>query len=206
MESRGATEVYGPTDETSPALLVRQTGIRAESTPMPLCRTNKTQFFDCLLGSMVFFSLELHKGYWYIPLAEGYKEMDIFACRFGIYPFQVMSFGHMNSQSMVRRMMDQILAGLYFTRVYFVFFVKFPGYADEHLRHLETVLELVHSYGMRLKVSNFHFVKERKDILGYIIESDSRVSLSPEKLVAVQGFETADDATVFRSFLGIAGS
>ena len=76
------------------------------------------EIFDDLEGSVVFSTLDLFSGYWQVRMANECKEFTTFVCRFGTFKFEVMPFGLMNAPSTFQRMMDVILAGLKFVRVY----------------------------------------------------------------------------------------
>ena len=64
------------------------------------------------LGSANFIStLDMTKGYWQIPLAEGSKDTTAFITLFGLYEFNVTPLGLHRALATFQRLMDQLLAG-----------------------------------------------------------------------------------------------
>lgn len=70
------------------------------------------------LRFMCFSTLDIFSGYWQARLSEACKEKKTIVCRFGIYLFEVMPFGLMDSPSTFQRMMNQVLTGRRFVCVY----------------------------------------------------------------------------------------
>lgn len=88
-------------------------------------------------------------------------EKTIFVCRFGTFLFDLIPFGLMNALSTFQRMMDQLLDGLSFVRVYLDDVVVFSKNIDENYEHLKIVLEPVASSNLNLNISKCFFVQSR---------------------------------------------
>ena len=64
-----------------------------------------------------------------------------------------MPLGLMNVPLTIHRMMDTIVRGLPFVRVYFDDDIVFPKNVEAHLIHLQKVFDVINEAGLRLKLS-----------------------------------------------------
>jgi hypothetical protein len=76
----------------------------------PLPRIDDT--LDHLHGARLFTSLDLHSGYWQVPVAARDRDKTGFVTRQGLFRFVRMPFGLANAPSTFQRMMDAVLRGL----------------------------------------------------------------------------------------------
>ena len=67
------------------------------------------EILDDKRGSSVFTAIDLFQGYWQIKMDKTCEEKAEFICRYGMFQFEVILFGLMNSQATFHRMMDRIL-------------------------------------------------------------------------------------------------
>lgn len=73
---------------------------------------------------------------------------------------------------------------------------------DEHLYHLDLVLDRLQKHGYTLKLSKSKFLHSEVPFLGYII-SASGYKPNPEKLKILLDFESPNNKRELRQFLGI---
>ncbi|GMF62797.1 unnamed protein product [Phytophthora fragariaefolia] len=76
----------------------------------PLPRIDDT--LDNLHGARRFTSLDLHAGYWQVPVAEKDRDKTGFITRKGLFRFVMMTFGLANAPGTFQRMMNAVLRGL----------------------------------------------------------------------------------------------
>ena len=67
--------------------------------------------------------------------------------------------------------MDQILTGLPFARCYIDDVIIFSSSPQEHVRHLQAVLERLRHWGLRLHHGKCKFFHDRLPYLGHMIIS-----------------------------------
>ena len=74
---------------------------------------------------------------------------------------------------------------------------------DEHMEHLERLLQRVTETGLKLKASKCQFLRREVTYLGHTISADG-VSCESGKVECVQNWPTPTTTTELRSFLGFA--
>ena len=79
-----------------------------KSYPLPQIEDS----LDILGGSTVFSTLDLASGYWQVEMSEEDKYKTAFASRYGLWEWNVMSFGLTNAPATFQRLMEWILTGL----------------------------------------------------------------------------------------------
>ena len=82
-----------------------------DSYPLPL----PDEVQDRLAGSKVFSTIDLHSGYWQLPVAPADREKTAFCpgLGMGLYQFCRMPFGLSGAPGSFQRLMDSILRGLH---------------------------------------------------------------------------------------------
>jgi len=166
--------------------------------PLPLV----DEIIEDLKGSTVFSTFDLFQGYWQIKMNEACKEMTTFICKFGTYQFEVMPFGLMNSQATFQRMMDRILLKVENVRCYVDDIVVFSATIQEHLIHLETVMELLKKHGLGVRLKKCYFMQPRIELLGHFVDA-AGVHTDYRKIVRVRDAEIPSTRKELRSFIGL---
>ena len=162
------------------------------------------EIFDDLEGSAYFTSLDLFSGYWQIRMAQQCKEMTTFVCCYGTYKFEVMPFGLMNAPSTLQRIMDTIVRGLPFVRVYLDDVFVFSKTLEEHLRHLQQVFDVIDEAGLKLNLSKCSLAQAEIKLLGHVVDKRGIV-VDPSKVEVIRNAPTPTTTTGLRSVLGLAG-
>ena len=98
-----------------------------------LSRLNKCKYFS---------SSDLHSGYYHISLTEEAKKKTAFVTADGKYQWNVVPFGLATAVSTFQYLMSKVLTGLNnFTFTYLDDVLVFSETYDDHLHHLNVVLE-----------------------------------------------------------------
>lgn len=162
--------------------------------------------FDRARGARIFSKLDLHSGFWQIPLDPASAAMTAFRTRFGHYEYTVLPMGLCNApgtfmhvmNSVFRKQLDRFL--LVFLDDIFVF----SSSEEEHLAHLREVLEVLRANRLYLKPSKCEWMESEVEFLGHRIGREG-LSVDPHKVDAVRQWPTPTSVTEVRSFLGLAG-
>lgn len=137
------------------------------------------------------------------------QEKTAFVTPQGLYKFLVMPFGLMNAPATFQRMMQKLLTGLNpadgpdFVSVYVNDVLIFSETLEEHIKHLQLVLDKLKGAGLKLKPAKCSFVREGVDYLGHVITSKG-LSPNPARIAAVQSFLTPTNIKELWQFLGLA--
>ncbi|KAA0038090.1 ty3-gypsy retroelement transposase [Cucumis melo var. makuwa] len=129
------------------------------------------ELFDELNGANMCSKIDLKTGYHQIRMNQKDVEKIAFCTHEGRYEFLVMSFGLTNASSTFQSLMNAVFKP-YMRRFVLVFFddilVCSKG-LEEHMQHLELVLEILRANELYANLAKCSFAQERVGYLGHII-------------------------------------
>ncbi|GFY18948.1 retrovirus-related Pol polyprotein from transposon 17.6 [Trichonephila clavipes] len=205
----------GPSKYTSPMILVETPGrdprpcidyrksnetTRTELYPIP----NIEQRVETVAAAKFITLIDLTKDYWQIPLSPRAQRIAAFATSFGVYRPLWMSFGQ-NAPYYFSKMMNEILSGCEkYVTPYLDDIAIFSEAWEEHLKHLQEILERLKKVNLTIKPSKCKFAQLEVQYLGHIVGRGKR-SPAELKIEAIQNFPIPTTKTQIRSFLGLAG-
>ena len=176
-----------------------------DSFPLPRI----DDLLDQLGKSTCFSTIDLASGFWQIRLDPSSQKKTAFVVPQGLYKFRVMPFGLTNAPGVFQRLMQRVLAGLNppdgpdFVSVYLDDVLVFSRSLQEHLEHLQAVIERLVKAGLKLKPAKCHFVRKELEYLGHVITRDG-LKTNPRLVQAVQEFPPPKDVHGVCRFLGLA--
>ncbi|KAJ8752156.1 hypothetical protein K2173_003764 [Erythroxylum novogranatense] len=173
---------------SSPVLLVKKfDGSSRFCFPIPII----DELLDELHGSMYYTKLDLRSGYHQIRVKEEDIHKTAFRTHEGHYEFIVMPFGLTNAPATFQALMNEIFRP-YLRKFILVFFDDILVYNrcwEEHLYHLEVVLQVLQTNQLFVKTSKCQFGVMKVDYLGH----------------AILAWPTPTTQKAIRGFLGLAG-
>lgn len=113
-----------------------------------------------------------------------------------------MPFGLRNAPQTFQRVMDQILRGLSFAFVYIDDILIASNTCEEHLQHLEIVLQRLDEYGMTINIAKCEFMADQLDFLGHHLDADG-IRPKQSKVSAIRQFPKPKTIKQLRQFLGM---
>ena len=137
------------------------------------------------------------------------REKTAFATPNGLYEFLVMPFGLTNAPAVFQRLMHRVISGLNpddgddFVAAYLDDILIFSRSLSDHLIHLQTVLDRLHSVNLMLKPSKCQFMRKEVEYLGHVI-TPSGLRPNTRLTEAIQKFPRPEDVGAVRRFLGLA--
>lgn len=164
------------------------------------------QLMDELAHARWFSKLDLKAGYHQILLQAGEEYKTAFQTHIGHYEFRVMAFGLTGAPNTFLGAMNDTLKSV-LRKCVLVFFDDILIYSqtfEDHVRHLQQVLQLLLRDQWKVKLSKCELAQNQIAYLGHIISANG-VATDPAKITAIEHWKTPTSAKELRSFLGLAG-
>ena len=155
-----------------------------------------------LAGCRVFSKLDLRKGYHQVPVrAEDIPKTAVIT-PFGLFEFRRMPFGLRNAGQTFQRMMDSVLSGLQFCFVYLDDVLVASPTHQEHVQHLEKVLQRLETHGLVLNAEKCQLGVKELDYLGHHV---SATGITPiiGRVEAIKSFPQPKTVKQLQTYLGM---
>ena len=88
--------------------------------------------------------------------------------------------------------------------VFFYDILIYSSSYEEHLEHIQQVLQLLQKDQWKVKLSKCAFAQRKVTYLGHVI-SEQGVATDPSKVTAVLNWPVPENVKKLRGFLGLAG-
>ncbi|KAK1641824.1 hypothetical protein QYE76_059629 [Lolium multiflorum] len=161
--------------------------------------------FDQLTGARVFSKIDLRTGYHQLKIRATDIPKTAFTTRYGLYEYNVMSFGLTNAPAYFMNLMNKIFMNFLdkFVVVFIDDILVYSKSEEEHEQHLEIVLETLRQHKLYAKFSKCEFWLEEVGFLGHILSAGG-IAVDPAKIKTVMEWQAPTTQTEVRAFLGLA--
>ena len=160
---------------------------------------------DQVAGAPFISTLDLTKGFYQVPLDPKSRPHTAFVTCFGQFQYTVLPFGLQNSSSTFMRLMHEVLRGCEtFAQAYIDDICIFSHSWDDHIKHLDTVLERIQNAGLTVKPKKCSVGRSQVEYLGHVIGSGT-IQPKDDKIQAVKEFPRPLTKKNVRAFLGLSG-
>ena len=165
--------------------------------PLPLVE-------DCLdkLGKAFYFSkIDLRSGYWQVKVHSDDIEKTAFHTQSGHHEFTVVPFGLQGAPSTFQRLMHHYLP-LYlgkFCLVYIDDILIYSNSAEEHLEHINIILNVLREKRLYAKGTKCDFFCKKIAFLGFVIENHL-ISTDPAKIEAIRDWPEPETVVRYSPF------
>jgi len=161
------------------------------------------QIFDTLAGANFFSSLDLSNAYYQCEIMENHKKYTAFNTRKGKYEFNKMPFGLCGAPFTFQKLMSIVLKENNWKNcvIYLDDVLIFSKTYEEHLKHLESVLEKIEKAGLKLSPHKCRFFANEVKFLGHIVSKEG-LQTDPSKIEKIRNWEAPSSVADLRSFLG----
>jgi hypothetical protein len=161
---------------------------------------------DQLKGACVFSKIDLRSRYHQLKIRATNIPKTTFITRYGLYEYTVMSFGLTNAPAYFMYLMNKV--SMEYLDKFMVVFIDdiliFSKNEEEHDEHLRVVLQKLRENQLYAKLSKCEFWLKQVLFLGHII-SEGGISVDPSKVKDVLSWNTPQNVSDIRSFLGLTG-
>ena len=170
----------------------------------PLPRSD--DLIDRLQSARYFTKIDLRTGYHQIRVSEEDVSKTAFRTRYGHYEFRVLPFGLTDAPATFQQLMNDIFRDQLgdFVVVFLDDIMVYSNTFEDHVRHVQIVLDKLREYKLFAKLSKCDFFQKEITYLGHHI-SRSGVSIDKSKIEAVLNWPRPSNVKDVRSFLGFVG-
>ena len=168
----------------------------------PLPRIDES--LDQLAGAKWFSCLDLNAGYWQVETDPGDREKTAFTSRKGLFEFNVMPFGLCNAPATFERLMEIVLAGLYWQvcLIYLDDIIVSGKTFEDMIENLSLIFDRFLQAGQKLKPRKCKLFAQEVEFLGHII-SETGIRTDPNKTKCIEEWPVPKNVHEIRSFLGL---
>ena len=161
---------------------------------------------ESLVGTRYFSTMDLKSGFWQVKMSEESRQYTAFTVgSMGVYKFLRMPYGLCNAPAMFQHLMQNCLGelNLQFSTIYLDNVIVYSRMQEDHLTHLQAVLDRFAHHGLKLKPSKCHFFKENITYLGHKISA--WYATRPRRHPEYRQYGTPHHVTGIRKFVGAVG-
>ena len=159
-----------------------------------------------LHGAVYFTKLDVHPGYHQIRMKEEDIQKITFRTHEGHYKFLIMLFCLTNATSTSQGLMNSIFKP-FLRKIMLVLFDDILIYSkswEEHVQHVDKVLQLLKEQQLYAKPSKCFFGVKEVDYLGHIVSHEG-VKVDLDKIKAMMDWADSQTWKSLRGFLGLTG-
>lgn len=162
------------------------------------------EMLDRLGQARVFSKMDLKTGFHQIRVKPEDIEKTAITTRYGLYEFLVMPMGLCNAPATFQSLTNEIFYDYMddFIVVYIDELLVFSKNEEQHIHHLQLVLERLKRHSLYVGRKKCEFMTNSIEFLGLQV-SEKGISVDESKLSAVKEWPTPKSVTEVRSFIGL---
>ena len=143
--------------------------------------------FDQLQGAKYFSAIDLAQGYHQIHIPPEDVPKTVFRTPLGHFQFKVLGFGLTNAPATFQQVMNDVFKHHIgqFVLVYLDDILIFSRSREEHLQHLDKVLQILQNHKLYARLHKCKFFLEELEYLGHIVGKGG-IKPDPRKVQEVQ--------------------
>lgn len=158
------------------------------------------------LGRAKYFSVvDLHSGFWQIPIEKNSRPVTAFSTDFGMFQWKVLPFGLNIAPASFTRMMTLAFSGLTPEQAFiYMDDVIIIGYSEKnHLKNLKCIFETCRKHNLKLNPLKCDFFKPEVGFLGHKCTADGLLP-DPSKIKSISEYPRPIDKAETKRFVAMA--
>lgn len=169
--------------------------------PLPLIQES----LDRLGSARIYTKLDVRDAYHKLRIKEGDEWKTAFRTRYGLFEYTVVPFGLTNAPAAFQGYINHALADLIDVCcvVYLDDILVYSDTEEEHIKHVQEVLERLQRYKLYVKLSKCEWHVSQVEYLGYIVAPEG-VKMDPERARVVEEWPEPRSIRDIRIFVGFA--
>ena len=171
-----------------------------DSFPIPKIE----DIFSHLAKAKIFSTIDMTSGYYQVKMDKDSMPYTAFASQWGFYEYVVMPMGLTNACATFQRLMNMVLDGYIgdFCLVYLDDIIIYSENEEDHLKHVQQVVERLRKHNLKIKLSKCKFARKKIEYLSHVIENGT-ITPNPQKVEAVNNTIKPKNVKQVQSFLGL---
>lgn len=164
------------------------------------------EILDNLGKSVYFTTLDLKSGFHQIEMDPKDRAKTAFSTTKGHFEFARMPFGLKNAPAAFQRAMNSVLTGL-IGNICFVYLddiIVIGESLNIHLKNLNTVLERLANFNLKIQLDKCEFLKRETEFLGHTITPEG-IKPNPDKISKILDWKLPTTQKEIKQFLGLTG-
>ncbi|MBW0474125.1 hypothetical protein O181_013840 [Austropuccinia psidii MF-1] len=156
-------------------------------------------------SATIFSKRDLRGAYNILRIKEGDKYLTAFRTKYGSYESLVMPFGLTNAPALFQNLVNDIFADLLdiFVVVYVDDIMVLSSSQEEHVKHVDSVLQRLRDNNLFSKASKCVFHASSVEYLGYVVSGEG-LKMGSSKVQKILNFPHPKNIKALQSFLGFA--
>lgn len=156
-----------------------------------------------LKDASIYSVVDLKNSFLQVPLSPESRDFTTFSTYWGSFRFLRIPFGLHCGSSVLSSYLDKLFKHLKFKTLltFAEDLLIFSKSLPEHLKHLEEVLEILDKNNLTANLQKASFCTTKVSFLGNVI-SNNKISIDPDRTVAIRNFKTPTTARQVSQFLG----
>lgn len=176
---------------------------RKDRYPLPLIYDTLRNIRD----AKWFTKLDIIAAFHKIRIARGEEWKTAFRTRYGLFEWLVTPFGMANAPSTFQKFINWALREYLdeFCSAYIDDILIYTnGSLSKHQEHVRKVLAKLQEAGLQVDIGKCEFEQKSTKYLGFIIQAEEGIKMDPEKVKAIQEWETPTTIKGIQGFIGFA--
>lgn len=142
--------------------------MKSDEFPLPDMNSMLSSFSGCKWFS----GLDLRHGYWNILVDPADRHKTAFITPDGLFEWNRCPMGIKRCPALFQRVMNYLFRDMPYVRVYLDDIVIASKTFEDHMKHVESVMHVIHKYGLKIRADKCTFFTDEIEFLGVTVNAE----------------------------------